>query len=416
LKALQIKTFLFTTYMIFAYVLSTNSIFIHFIGFDFNPSKLFVLLSFPFIIIYTKSFKTEKIDLFFLFFISISMIKFFLYWDIKIITSLSNFIVPYIFYNSIKPNIKYINIKYVIYIIIFFATMHALFGLLQFYTGDRDLLIVKEIQEWKIKYASNFFFNPFENLLLLPQGLYAYSSVLAISLIFPLFLLFSIYRYSNKFIFTFSFFILVLTIFLTFSRFEILSIFILVMFAILLIKHQNIIYHRYLIVYILMIITIVGYMYTTSDQLGTAQARIITLEKLAQIFINVKTFLFGLPDMTTFRDKFDMDVPHNMYIFIMSSYGIVASLFLITYIIFKTAQYIKLEISTRTTANKFKCIFNYILLFLLFLLTFRAFDYYILDGYENIFLFFYCFALLDISAKKPQGLKHAVYCNSSLQS
>ena len=37
----------------------------------------------------------------------------------------------------------------------------------------------------------------------------------------------------------------------------------------------------------------------------------------------------------------------------------------------------------------------YVFLFLLFLLCLRAFDYYIVDGYENILLFFDCFIILD---------------------
>ena len=81
-----------------------------------------------------------------------------------------------------------------------------------------------------------------------------------------------------------------------------------------------------------------------------------------------------------------------MYVFLVIAYGIFCAFFFLSYLLIKIYSYTKK--SNAILFNYLKS-YNYILLFLLFIIFFRAFNYYVIDGYENILLFFICFLLLD---------------------
>ena len=292
--------------------------------------------------------------------------RFFVYNEFAIISDLTNFIFPFLFYKVMGVHIDKINLKIVIKMILFFVMLHAVLGLIQFYTGDRALLIVSEIQEYKIKYAREYSFNPFEQLLLLPHGLYAYSSVLGISLIFPLFLVFAKNRNLTSVI-LFSLFSI--TIFLTFSRFEIISIFLLSIFSIFVIKNNSIKYLRFFIIYFLGIGLIFLYLSITNDAIGSVSARLINFDTLQHIF-DLRSFFFGIASVDNFLLDYKMHIPHNMYIFSVISYGIFCAVFLISYLLIKIYRY-KNNIIRLSNVKPY----SYILLFLLFIILYLFFTF-----------------------------------------
>lgn len=380
------SSYLISIYIALVYILSTNGIFIDILGFGFNPSKLFLLITLPFVFLFSSKIRLELLDVLFLLFIVFGVLRFFVYNEFGIISDLTNFILPFLFYKVVGTHIDKINLNIVLRIILFFVFFHAIFGLIQFYTGDRGLLIVSEIQEYKIKYAREYSFNPFQELLLLPHGLYAYSSVLGISLIFPLFLVFAKNR---NLISVILFGLMSITTFLTFSRFEIITIFLLIIFSIFVIKNNKIKYLRFFSIYFLGIGLIVIYMQFTSDAIGSVSARLIDFETLKGIF-DIKSFFFGIDSLDNFLLIYKMHIPHNMYVFSVISYGIFCALFLLFYLLIKIYLYV-----IECKLLNHQRFYNYILLFLLFIIFYRAFDYYVIDGYENILLFFICFLFLD---------------------
>ena len=382
------SSYLISIYIALVYVLSTNGIFIDVLGFGFNPSKLFILITLPFVLLFSFKIKIELLDILFLLFFVFGIVRFFVYNEFGVISDLTNFVFPFLFYKVLGTHLDKINLKLVLRIILFFVFFHIVLGLIQFYTGDRGLLIVSEIQEFKIKYAREYRFNPFEALLLLPHGLYAYSSVLGISLIFPLFLVFARNR---NLISVILFGLLSITIFLTFSRFEILTIFLLIIFSIFVIKNNKIKYLRFFSIYFLGIGLIFFYLSITNDAIGSVSARFISLDSLQNIF-DTKSFFFGIASVNDFLFNYKMNIPHNMYVFSIIAYGLFATIFLISYFLIKIYSYTKK--SNIILFNYLKS-YNYILFFLLFLIFYRAFNYYVIDGYENILLFFICFLLLD---------------------
>lgn len=382
----DVLSYFISIYIALVYILSTNSIFIDVLGFGLNPSKLFVIISLLVVFLFKAKFRLELTDLFFVFFILFGFFRTLVHSDANVLGDLTNFIIPFLFYKVLSSHLERINLKLILKIILFFVFFHAIFGIYQFYTGDRSLLIVSEIQEFKIKYAREYSFNPFETLLLLPHGLYSYSSVLAISLIFPLFLLVGSSS-KIKFKTIIIFLLLSLTVFLTFSRFEILSIFLLLIFAMYVVKYYRIKYIRFFLIYFIGVCLIFLYISFTEDAIGSVSARMISLEMLRNIF-DFKMLFFGMEGLDDFLFKYKIHIPHNMYIFLIMRYGIFAVFFLFLYLTLKIFMYIK-----RDLKNK---LYSFILLFLLFIVFYRSFSYYVIDGYENILLFFICFLFLDV--------------------
>ena len=127
----------------------------------------------------------------------------------------------------------------------------------------------------------------------------------------------------------------------------------------------------------------------TSDAIGSVSARLISFEALKNIF-DIKSLFFGIDSLDNFLLVYKMNIPHNMYVFSIISYGIFCALFLLFYLLIKIYLYV-----IECKLLNHQRFYNYILLFLLFIIFYRAFDYYVIDGYENILLFFICFLFLD---------------------
>lgn len=381
------------------YIFSTNGIFIPVAGFDFNPSKLLVILLLPILLLTIRGNIFQQEDIFFCIFIILAFFKAAIFQDTRLITSLSNFLIPFLYYITIRINLKKINLKFIITFILLWSTLHASFGLLQFFTGDKDLLLVEATNEFKLKYASNYAFNPFEELLLLPQGLYGYSSVLAISLIFPLFLLAGARHFLPRFFVIVALGVISTTIFVCFSRFEILSLLLLIALSVFVVKDQvDIIFSRLILLVAILIAAILAYLAFTDDPIGSVSARVVTIDVLGRMVGEVNSFLLGIPTIFDFLENYGFNIPHNMYLYLWIAYGIIAACFFSAYLWFKTINYYKFYKRTRQTGLVIRDYFSlyvFSLLFLLFLLCLRAFDYYIVDGYENILLIFFCFLILD---------------------
>ena len=314
------------------YVLSTNSIFIPAFGYSFNPSKLLLLILLPVLYVMLKPrIKIRIEDVFFIFFILFVVTKGVFTGDVKLITGIFNYLVPYSFYKVYENRLAYFSLNKVIVIIIAWSILHSSLGLLQFFSGDKSLLVVGMLTEFKIIYAREFAFNPFDELTLLPHGLYSYSSVLAISLIFPAFLAFGIKEKMGWLLFSLVFSLFFVTVFATFSRFEILSMLVLMFMSILVIKPKKIIFKRLIILYVMFIVILAVYLFGTSDEIGTVNARLITVDMLSQIFTGWDDVFFGLTSMYMFKENYGVDIPHNMYVFMWVSYGFFGAIFLIAY-------------------------------------------------------------------------------------
>lgn len=248
------------------YILSTNGLFINIAGFDFNPSKLFVILLLPVLMLMIRGKIFYQEDFLFYIFIAFALIKALVFQDTKLATSMSNFIIPFLFYLVIRRNLDRVNLKLLVITILIWCTLHAGFGILQFISGDHGLLVVEETNEFKLKYASNYAFNPFEELLLLPHGLYGYSSVLAISLIFPLFLVTGARSLLSFPLIVILFGIIATTIFLCFSRFEILSLLLLGALVLFVVKDgARIMFFRLMTMVALLVAVIAIYLTLTDD-------------------------------------------------------------------------------------------------------------------------------------------------------
>lgn len=388
-----------TLFVALVYILSTNELFISIAGFDFNPSKLFVILSLPVLLLIAREDVFQQEDFLFFMFIIFSLFKSFMFQDIKLATGLSNFIVPFLFYLTIRSNLNLIKLRLLVFMIALFAALHAGFGLLQFVTGDNGLLFVEVNNEFKLKYASSYSFNPFEVLLLLPHGLYGYSSVLAISLVFPLFLVAGSRRFFSLPIAIIVFGVISTTIFLCFSRFEILSLLLLLVLGIFVVKDgRRIMFLRLFPMIAILVASITFYLLSTDDSIGSVSARLITLDVFHVLIGDVFSLVLGVPNILGFLDKYNFHIPHNMYFYLWIAYGFFAACFFSAYLWFKAINYFrfyKLVSSSLKVGVVDFTVYIFVFLFLLFLLCLRAFDYYIVDGYENILLFFYCFIILD---------------------
>lgn len=393
------RVMLTTLVVALVYVLSTNGLFINIAGFDLNPSKLFVISFLPILILTIRGKIFYQEDLFFYMFIAFVLIKALMFQDFKLATSMSNFIIPFLFYMVIRENLSRLNLKFLVVIILLWSALHAGFGILQFISGDHALLVIEETNEFKLKYASNYAFNPFEELLLLPHGLYGYSSVLAISLIFPLFLAAGARGLLSFPFFAIPFGIMAVTVFLCFSRFEILSLLLLLASMFFVVKDgARIMFARLLSMVALLVAAIATYLTLTDDSIGSVSARLLTSDVLEAMIPDAASLILGVPTIFSFLDNFGFNIPHNMYFYLLIAYGLIAACFFAGYLWFKVVKYLKFY-KRISRLPKGDCesfsIYIYVLLFLLFLLCLRAFDYYIIDGYENILLFFYCFIILD---------------------
>lgn len=391
------------------YILSTNGLFINIAGFDFNPSKLFVILLLPVLMSMIRGKIFYQEDFLFYMFIAFALIKAIVFQDTKLATSMSNFITPFLFYMVIRRNLNRVNLKLLVIIILLWSTLHAGFGMLQFISGDHGLLVVEETNEFKLKYASNYAFNPFEELLMLPHGLYGYSSVLAISLIFPLFLVSGARSLLSWPLLVIVFGIIATTVFLCFSRFEILSLLLLLALALFVVKDgTKIMFFRLVTMVALLVAAIATYLTLTDDPIGSVAARLVSSNLLAVMIPDATSLVLGVPTIFSFLDNFGFNIPHNMYFYLLIAYGLIAACFFTGYLWFKVVKYLRFYRRV-SRLPKGDCesfsLYVYVLLFLLFLLCLRAFDYYIVDGYENILLFFYCFIILDkvISSYQPVG-------------
>ncbi|MDP2143561.1 MAG: hypothetical protein Q8J80_05450 [Gallionella sp.] len=393
------RVMLTTLVVALVYILSTNGLFINIAGFDLNPSKLFVISFLPVLILMIRGKVFYQEDLFFYMFIAFALIKALMFQDFKLATSMSNFIIPFLFYMVIRENLSRLNLKFLVAIILLWSALHAGFGILQFISGDHGLLVIEETNEFKLKYASNYAFNPFEELLLLPHGLYGYSSVLAISLIFPLFLAAGARGLLSLPLFAIPFGIMAVTVFLCFSRFEILSLLLLLASMFFVVKDgARIMFARLLSMVALLVAAIATYLTLTDDSIGSVSARLLTSDVLDAMIPDAASLILGVPTIFSFLDNFGFNIPHNMYFYLLIAYGLVAACLFSGYLWFKVLKYLKFykRISRLPKGNcESFSIYIYVLLFLLFLLCLRAFDYYIIDGYENILLFFYCFIILD---------------------
>ncbi|MEZ7495056.1 hypothetical protein QO206_06130 [Leeuwenhoekiella aequorea] len=394
------------------YVISTNGFFISFSGFEFNPSKLLLLLLLPlFSIKFLLNYKLSKSDLYFFLFLILAIIFAFAKGTTESISGLTNFLLPYICYKFYtRGEHSILNLDLLFKIILFWTLLHCILGLTQFYLEDRSLIFFDEIQEWKLRYAQDYFFNPFENLTLLPHGLYSYSSVFAISLIFPFFVLLGNYTMLNRKYFYLLFAIIFTTIFVCFSRFEIMSAFFGIVLFLFIIKKNRVKTNSlkiFLILFVILLILLVMYIYTVLGQFGTVGARIITSDQLNVLFPNIEDFISG-GIIEGFRDNFDIDVPHNIYVFSIFTFGIFCSVFLFLFFLqIGFHHYNLLKSMSVKTAQSFKSFraYAFVSIFYLYIFFLRGFDYYIFDGYESIFLIFLTLIILDNYKKELEYLK-----------
>lgn len=386
--------------VVMVYILSTNELFINIAGFNFNPSKLFIILLLPvlMLMLYRKIIFYQE-DFLFYMFIFFVLIKVLVFQDFKLMTHLSNFMIPFLFYIVIRRNLDRVNLKFLVFIILLWSVLHAGFGILQFISGDHALLVVEETNEFKLKYASNYAFNPFEDLLLLPHGLYGYSSVLAISLIFPLFLAAGARSLLPFPLVVIPFGIMSITVSLCFSRFEIMCLLLLLALVFIVVKDgARIMLSRLFLMVALFVVAIAIYFTFTDDAVGSVSARLISFDVLDVLIPDAPSLVLGVPTIFSFLDIYGFNTPHNMYFYLFIAYGLIAACFLAGYLWLKVVKYLRFY-KRVSKLPKGDCesfsLYIYVLLFLLLLLCLRAFNYYIIDGYENILLFFYCFFILD---------------------
>jgi hypothetical protein len=397
------------------YITSTNSFFIKYIGFEFNPSKLILLFILPlFLIIIVQRANFSRLDLYFGLFILLATIFAIVRNSPKVVTSLSNFLFPYICFKYFtQRKLSVINLKLLVNIILVWTLIHCLFGFYQFYTGDRSLVFFKEIQEYKLKYAQEYAFNPFGELKLLPHGLYNYSSVFSISLIFPFFILLSYYKQINKLFFFPVFIAIVFDVFVCFSRFEIISVFFSVLLAIFVIKDKkinNFILNIVLIGFALVVLIITIYFYTVLGSFGTIEARVITISQLQLFFDDITIFLFG-GDSYYFTDVFKVDIPHNVFVYTVFSFGIFCAIFVFMYFIKYGFSHYKYVINRKVVGIKSQNLYKpyaMVSFFYLYVFFLRGFDYYIFDGYESVFLIFLCLIILDTYKKEFIALDNEI--------
>ncbi len=389
------------------YITSTNRYFINFMGFDFNPSKLLLLLITPFIFFKIRRSSASHYE----FLLSISIVILTLFKSISngdffYLTEATNFILPLIFYLYFSSNYKYINLKKAIKYILFFCFLHSLFGLYQFYKQDRSLVFFEEIQEYKITQVDKYFFNPFTNLELLPHGLYSYSSLFSISLIFPLFLLIGNKKiYKNQINYWVILFTLFVTIFCCFSRFEIVSAIIAIISSIFISSNKrlpllNKTKIKFLSVSFFISITyvIIKTMESLGGGMGTMTSRMVFMEYFEIIFFSINHIFFGI-DVKNFTQIYKLDITHNFYVFCLLKYGLFVGLLFMIYFLRKMLFYAKLLKENNNYYNRW--IF-YLILFYIYIFLLRSFSYYLIDGYENIFLIFYVITLIEISLKQKK--------------
>ena len=399
MNKIQKNSSLMTFYVFLVYALSTNSFFIPVFGFDFNPSKVLLLISLPFILLIKPKLYFEQLDFVFFIFVLLMLVSGAYYMDLHAITSISNYALPFLFYIVIRTHSSSVDILLLLKLIVLFSFLHACLGFIQFYMENTDLVFFDNLPTHKLKYANNYSWNPISDIKLLPQGFYFYSSNLAISLIFPLYILMAIKNNMKFSLFLTLFSFISLVVFLTFSRFEILSVILLILSSLFIFKNSRIIYKRTGLILFIFILGIVLYILFTNDPIGSVQARIPSKELILTIFQGPSEFLLGVNDHKNFYQNTGVNIPHNMYFFVAMAYGIVAAIIFVVYFGLSLYKNILYD-NTSYCESNYRRIFNYLSLFLMFVFLVRAFDYYIVDGYENILLLFYGLTLLSVTKKE----------------
>jgi len=178
-------------------------------------------------------------------------------------------------------------------------------------------------------------------------------------------------------------------------------------FAILLslfVVKDNYIKKKYLyittIVFIIGIILLIVYFNQKLGKLGTIAARIVTTEQLQTIFPDFTQVLVG-GNTENFRERYNMDIPHNIYVYSVFSYGLIASFLLFLFIFNKGFKHIKFVMSYKQSNqnNNFR-VYAFLSIFYIFIFFGRGFDYYIFDGYESIFGIFLTLIIIENYYKK----------------
>jgi len=395
------KTYLYSFVLALLYITSVNSFFIYFLGYEFNPSKLIFLFLLPFIIINFNSFKFKNTDIFFLLFIFFVCLRMAFIFNLGYLTGLTNIIFPLIAYKFFQKKLDYINIKFIFYSILFIASINSVIGLVEFFTGDR-LITISDLpeQDFKLLYARDYIYNPFPNLERLPQAMFNYSSVLAAFLIFPVFILAAFQKHMNNMWYYILFATLSFTVFVTFARAELLALLFIFFLRYYIVKKDVIKISRLMIIGIIGVVIISGYLLTTSDTIGTLEARKINFDMLSYIFQSPLEFIVG-GDISSLESSEYGDIPHNVFIFSLYSFGVFGSFFLIGYFVLVFSNYVKFYRNHMLKAQtEFSTIFIYLLLFYFYMLFMRGFSYYILDGYQNFFLIFFVQILLELVINK----------------
>lgn len=384
------------------FITAQNTHFIDFLGFDFSLSKLILFFLSPLLL--TKLFLQKKTIIsiadfvFLLLFIS-AIFRTWNFESFKYISDMSNYLLPLLFYEAFRTDSHKINVSLVVRIIILYSFLHACFGQIQFITQDRSLVPFDEIQEYKITKVESYFFNPFKDLVLLPHGLYYYSSVFSIALTFPFFLLLGSYHlFKNKVEYFLIFLTILSTIFFCFSRFEILSVFLGLTIALFVIKKHTInqkllIRITFLFIFITMALAI--YFYYLFNGWGTITARLVNIETIQTLFPTWITTIIG-NDYAFFRNHFTIDIPHNVFVYCLYAFGISGLLVIVYFGIHSVKQFRFLSKNGSLYSSTDYRLASMICFYLLYDIFFRGFDYYIFDGYENVLTIFFCLLLLDL--------------------
>ena len=388
------KTLIYSIILGTLYITSANDILIGVMGFRFNPSKLIMLGLMPLAVLALPgNLKLKNTDILFLGFIVLIITKAVLIKNFSYLTSITNFVFPFLVYKYFQSNLKHLSIKILVFSILFIAVLNSSLGLAQFFTGDKGLVLIESSHSFKLHYARQYSYNPFLNLLLLPQGLYGYSNVLAISLIFPSYVLFGYKKFLNPLVSSLLFALFGFTIFITFARTEALAFLLLLMIFLLAIRKNKIHFGKLALGVGIIAVLALGYLLTAGDATGTIMVR--NPAKYSGLFNSWDKILLG-GDILKFREEHHTNPPHNIFLYSWYAYGLLAALSIIGYFALSYLNYLKFYFEkVRLASSKHEGVFIFLILFYFYALFIRGWAYYIFDGYESIFLLFFLMLLLE---------------------
>lgn len=388
--------------ILLAYILSANSFFVAVGGVEFNPSKLFLLFLMPFLVLlHIKVICFRVVDFVFCVIVILVFTRSVVYLEPKSALNFTNWLVPYCFYKVFQLYGSDKTLLRLIKCILIFWVFHALIGLWQFYSGDYNSLFFDDVQRFKAKYASDFWFNPFGALAVLPHGLYVYSTILAMGLLLPCYLALALREFIGTFTFVFTTIVFVLTTFLTFSRFDILSLMFIPFFAVFCIDKTGVRFKYLIVAFVFLAILVLLYLLTTTDQVGTVSARLISVDLVMFVFSDIEKVWLGLPRVDLFYEETGINVPHNMYFYLIMAFGVPLALLIVAYfwgMFFRFISWNK-RLAMRGGDKYFLRLNSFCLIFIFNIFYMRAFTYYVVDGYESLFLIFFMFLLFEMSYK-----------------